>query len=236
MDEQRLLLVKLAKGLARTQVEATLPLRLCVVYTELLGAEGGSISIDFASTDRVVLCTTDANSARLEDAQDVVREGPSLDAFRTGAAVTGLSRDEQARRWPLLAEFMDADFPQLALHAFPIIPEGRVVGAVLVYRMQIRELELDTEHAQFLANAIGIAVLGELNAQSLSDERWSTRDRVDQATGMVCAQLHVSPTDARAVLRAHAYAHDASLPEVSSWVLERQLAFTDPDSSDGRAS
>jgi len=233
VDEQQLLLVRLARGLARNRSEATLPVRLCAVYRDLVGAEGGSISMDFASSDRVVLCSTDAHSARLEDAQDVVREGPSLDAFRTGVAVTGLSAGEQERRWPILAEFVDSSFPETALHAFPITPEGQVVGALLVYRMRVRELSLDTEQAQFLANAVGIALLGELSSDSLTDEGWLARDRVDQATGMVSAQLQVAPEDARAVLRAHAYAHDASLPEVSGWVLSRTLTFADPNSTDG---
>jgi hypothetical protein len=235
VDDQQLLLVRLARGLARTRSEATLPVRLCAVYADLVGAKGGSISMDFATTDRVVLCATDAQSARLEDAQDVVREGPSLDAFRTGVAVTGLSADEQERRWPMLAEFVDANFPQTALHAFPLSPEGRVVGALLVYRLQVRELSMRADEAQFLANAIGIALLGELGSDSLTDEGWSARDRLDQATGMVCAQLGISPVDARAVLRAHAYAHQASLTEVGSWILARQLSFTDRDSTDGGA-
>ncbi len=192
MDEQQLLLVKLARGLARTRSEATLPIRLCAVYRDLMGADGGSISMDFATTDRVVLCATDARNARIEDAQDVVREGPSLDAFRTGVAVTGLSTAEQERRWPMLAEFVDANFSQTALHAFPIMPEGRVVGVLLVYRVAVRQLALRIDQAQFLANAIGIALLGELGSDSLTDESWSARDRMDQATGMVCAQLHVA--------------------------------------------
>ena len=135
----------------------------------------------------------------------------------------------------MLAEFVDANFSQTALHAFPIMPEGRVVGVLLVYRMEVRQLPLRIDQAQFLANAIGIALLGELGSDSLTAASWSARDRVDQATGMVCAQLHVSPVDARAVLRAHAYAHDASLPVVSSWILARELTFADPDSSDGGA-
>jgi hypothetical protein len=233
LDEQKELLVRLARTLARSKPEATLPLRLCAAYSELLGAEGGSISLDFSSTDRLILCATDERSARIEDTQDVLREGPSLDAFRTGVAVTGLSPEQQGARWPLLEEMLHANFPGTALHAFPVTPDGHVVGAVLVCRTDDWTLAVSTDQAQFLANAVGIALLGELDAQSLSEETWSARDRVDQATGMVAAQLQVPPADARAVLRAHAYAHETSLAQVSSWILARDLVFADPDSSDG---
>ena len=42
---------------------------------------------------------------------------------------------------------------------------------------------------------------------------WSSRAGIHQATGMVIAQLGISPDDALAVLRAHAYAEDIPLDE-----------------------
>jgi ANTAR domain len=233
MNEQPELLVRLARSLARSTPEVPLPARLCAAYSELVGGEGGSISMDFASTERVILCATDDRSARIEDAQDVLREGPSLDAFRTGLAVTGLSPEEQHDRWPLLEALLEAEFPDTFLHAFPMTSEAHVIGVVLVSRTRVRELTIRTDQAQFLANAVGVALLGELGSHSVTDETWSSRDRVDQATGMVTAQLGVAPADARAVLRAHAYAHDTSLAQVSAWVLARRLSFADPDSPDG---
>src|SRR4051794_12782075 len=91
MLEQPELLRRLARALAQGTSAAALPLRLCTAYSHLVGAQGGSIALDFATTDRVVLCATDDRSARIEDAQDVLREGPSLDAYQTGTAVTGLT-------------------------------------------------------------------------------------------------------------------------------------------------
>src|SRR6478752_2651781 len=98
MLEQPELLRRLARALAHSQPAAALPLRLCTAYSELVGAEGGSITLDFAATDRLVLCATDECCATIEDAQEVVREGPSLDAYRTGMAVTGLTLAEQQQR------------------------------------------------------------------------------------------------------------------------------------------
>jgi hypothetical protein len=227
------LLRRLARALAHSKPAAELPLRLCTAYGELVGADGGSIALDFTATDRLVLCATDDRSARIEDAQDVLREGPSLDAYRTGSPVTGLTPAEQQNRWPLLHELVEATFPGTSMHAFPIRPDSEVVGALLVYRSGALGLAVGPEEAEFLANAVGMALLGELDTHALSDETWSARDRVDQATGMVAAQLRVAAQDARAVLRAHAYAHETTLAEVSSWVLARKLTFNDRDSPDG---
>ena len=52
-----------------------------------------------------------------------------------------------------------------------------------------------------------------------------------QATGMVVAQLRLTPEDALVLIRAHAYAHDQSLDEVAQQILSQHLDFTktDPD-------
>ena len=227
------LLAQLTRVLARTGAGAPIALRLCSAFTEILAADGAVITVGLASPDRIVLCATDDPASRVEDAQEVLREGPSLDAYRTGVAVTGLSLAEQRIRWPMLAEMLETRGPQLSLHAFPVRPEASVLGVVCVYQTVERALAVSSEEAQFLANALGVALLGDLDARSLSDERWAARDRVDQATGMVVAQLRVRPEDAAAVLRAHAFAHATTLEAVSAWVLDRTLDFSDTESSDG---
>ncbi len=54
---------------------------------------------------------------------------------------------------------------------------------------------------------------------------WASRARIHQATGMVVARLHISPEDALALLRAHAYAHQSTLPEIAASIVERRLNF-----------
>ncbi len=66
---------------------------------------------------------------------------------------------------------------------------------------------------------------------------WSARARVDQATGMVSAQLRVQPHDALAVLRAHAFGRGSTLEDVAEDVVARRLSFADEAGSveSGRA-
>jgi hypothetical protein len=230
------LLAQLTRVLARTESRSPIALRLCLAFREIVAADGGSITLGFSAPERITLCTTDDPAARVDDAQDVLREGPSLDAYRTGVAVSGLSLAEQRRRWPMLSDMLDDRDRDLCLHAFPLRPDTRVLGVVCVYRADERGLAVVEEDAQFLANALGVALLGHLDAASMSDERWAVRDRMDQATGMVVAQLRVSPSDAVAVLRAHAFAHSTTMGAVSDWVLDRKLDFSDINSGDGTES
>lgn len=233
MQEPNPLLARLTRGLARTESARPMAMRLCLAFNDIVAADGGSITLGFAPQDRITLCATDDPAAGVEDAQDVLREGPSLDAFRTGEAVSGLSLEEQRHRWPMLSELLDERGTPLSLHAFPVRPDSGVLGVVCVYQTGERHLAVTDDDAQFLANAMGVALLGHLDSASVSDERWAVRDTIDQATGMVVAQLKVAPHDAVAVLRAHAFAHATTLPVVSGWVLSRQLDFSDDDSADG---
>jgi hypothetical protein len=236
VDAPKALLGQFTRVLARTEPQVPISMRLCLAFSEMLAVDGASITVGVASPERILLCATDGLVAGVEDAQEVLREGPSLDAYRTGIAVTGLSLNEQRLRWPLLAEMLDTRGPQYSLHAFPVCPTSTVLGVVCVYQTVERALGVDSGEAQFLANTLGVALLGDLDSHDLNDERWAVRDRVDQATGMVVAQLRVSPEDALAVLRAHAFAHSTNMDTVSGWVLDRTLDFSDTDSSDGTSS
>jgi AmiR/NasT family two-component response regulator len=60
----------------------------------------------------------------------------------------------------------------------------------------------------------------------LWDRSWSKRAEIHQATGMVVAQLGVSPTDAFARLRAHAFSEGVQLGDVARDVVARRLRFT----------
>src|SRR3954453_15199159 len=103
MADSTTLLARLTQVLARIEPQGPLSLRLCSAFSEVVEAGGASITVGYSAPQRIVLGSTDEISGRVEDAQEVLREGPSLDAFRTGSAVTGLSISEQRRRWPMLS-------------------------------------------------------------------------------------------------------------------------------------
>jgi hypothetical protein len=202
---------------------------MCVAFVELADADGGSITLGYASSERTLLCATNEAATRYEDAQDFLREGPSLDAFRTGDIVASLSAEDQRHRWPGLASSLTR--LGTSVRAIPIHPESSTIGVVTVH--DGAELSSDETELGFLADAIGAAIVGDLPNQDES-RLWSERDRVSQATGMVIAQLGVSPADALALMRAHAFAHDTTVVAVSRSVVERKLDFSRRDRGERR--
>lgn len=233
MEARPVLLGHLTRVLANTAPQSPLPLRLCLAFAEMVSADGAAITIGFTSPDRATLCATDTFSERAEDSQDVLREGPSLDAYRTRTAVCGFSYAEQLNRWPMLTKALHRGDRPVMLSAFPMRPSSEVLGVLGTYQIHERGLSRSSEDAQFLADAIGVAVLGGMDSSVESDQLWAARDQVSQATGVVVAQLKIAPPDALALLRAHAFAHAATVAEVSRAIVARELDFS-IDREEGR--
>jgi hypothetical protein len=232
MDDRSALLVRLTQILTVTAPRAPLADRLCLAYAEIVGAEGAAITVGYSTPDRTTLSASDDVATRLEDLQDVLREGPGLDAFRNGSPVVH-SRAEQGRLWPMLQQAMNEHRLDVSLLAFPMKPDSEVLGAISLYSGAEPDLQCSIEEAQFLADAIGVAILGRFHREESTDAVWATRDRINQATGMVVAQLGIRSTDALAVLRAHAYAHGAPLEDVAAAVVSRKLDFKAIEESEG---
>jgi hypothetical protein len=232
MDEPASLLSRLTRVVAATTPDAPLTHRLCLALAEISGLDGGSMTIGYSAPSRITLCATDATAERIEQLQDLVREGPGLDAHRLGAPIDA-DANEIARRWPLLVQSFTDDVRPARLVAAPMRPDTEVLGVVTLYGGAGHVIAVSTDEIQFLANAMGIAVLGGFERSDDTDELWSTRDLLNQATGMVVAQLGLRPADALAVLQAHAFAHEAPLATIAIAVVERSLNFQ-PDPPTGR--
>jgi AmiR/NasT family two-component response regulator len=85
----------------------------------------------------------------------------------------------------------------------------------------------DVTEAMALADLAAIEVLRHAMEQ-LDDpveQGSSPRRIVHQATGMVIAQLRVDAEDAMMIIRAHAFATDRSVQDVSVDILERRITF-----------
>ncbi len=234
MTEPVSALARLTRALAAKATTAPLTERLCLAYTEILNVEGGAISIGPGVDQRQTLYATNRVAHRIEDLQDVLREGPSIEAFRDHQAVTGLALADQRVRWPALSAAIEEFKPQVVLHSFPIAPYSRVLGVVTVHQSAADLLGCGVDEAQFLANTVGAAIADDLSRPDAEESLgWLDRDRVDQATGMVVAQLSLTPLDALAVLRAHAFAHGMALSDLAGAVVDRDLRFSDDDETRG---
>jgi GAF domain-containing protein len=229
MTQETDLLARLTQRLVGTRPGAPLADRLLVALADILHLEGGALTIGYTGPDRTVLCATDPLAERIEELQDVLREGPGLDAFRTGQVIV-VDNPDHEDRWPMLLQHLhEAVRPVPRLLAVPMTSAQDVMGVALLHAAAGAPVEVDEADARFLVNAVGVAVLGGFERLESSDLAWSARDLVNQATGMVVAQLALSPSDALALLRAHAYAHDTTVAEVARSVVDRSTDFRNAD-------
>ena len=237
MNERSGILADLARVIAIHDTGKPLMSRLCHAAVDLLQVDGCALTLAYNEPQRVTLCATDPTAEELEDLQDVLGEGPGPDAYRTGRPVLVDVGGGGMDRWPLFAEPALRTIERGSIYAFPIHPGNDVLGVLTFYQRVTRPLGRTITISQFLADAIGAAILREPDVNSdLAERSWSSRARVHQATGMVVAQLGMCVDDALALLRAHAYAHDKHLAEIAEDVVERRLDFSVTDTSNGSVS
>lgn len=223
MVDRGVVLAQLALTVARTPTDDPLTSRVCRACHELLGVDGVALTISYTSDSRVTVCTTDDVSARLEDLQEVLAEGPGHDASTEGRRVGGILPSDQPERWPMLSEAVLSQLSPMHVLALPLTFGADPIGVLTLHRSGPFTLE-EEETAQFLADAIGAAILRDSDGRNeTASEPWLTRSRVHMATGMVVAQLRVSPQDALALIRAYAFAHDQSINRIAEDIVERRV-------------
>jgi hypothetical protein len=221
------ILARLARLVAAANPRTSLAERLADACRRLLRVDGVAITLANTTLQRITLWATDDVAARLEDLQEITGEGPSHQAFTTGKPVVA-RLDTTERRWPQFSRSAQRMVGAAAtVHALPIRSDGDVIGVLALHQILPVTRMPPLDGAQFLADAIGAALLSEPPDPEAALEAgpWSSRAEVHQATGMVVAQLHLGPSDALAILRAHAFAHDATLHEIAVRVLTGRLDF-----------
>lgn len=232
-DPRHTVLSRLARIVATDADRLPLGQRLCTAAVDLLGVEGAVLTFGYEEPARLTVWASDDTASWLDGIQEVLGEGPGWEAFQSGEIVTDtLAGDEQ--RWAQFRRAAEAEVGPLTVCAVPMRPGGDPMGVMLLYRSG-RDLELDTAVAQFLADAIGAALLRTPDtAVEDLDGPWAARAAVHQAVGMVMAQLGISPEDALVLMRAHAYAHEMTLDLIAGQILDRRLDFkyTDIDPED----
>jgi hypothetical protein len=216
-------LARLGRLVAAGDPTQQFAVRLCEASRRLVGGQGGSISINSDDTEaRMTLAATDEVAAQLESLHDILGEGPCREAYRQGEAVVTDLDDAVSTLWPEFTRSALEVAGQVVLHCFPMRTTSRPFGVYSVYTYDALSEPYDV--VQFLADAVGAAILHEASDTD-ADGVWSTRSVVYQATGMVSVQLQVSPVDALAMLRAHAFAHGTTLNEIAEDVVARRLDF-----------
>jgi ANTAR domain len=228
-----------ALGAARGAAAAD---RLCQACVELLAVDGAAISLVLDGNPTGTFGCNDPTSRELDELQFTLGEGPGLDAVAQAAPilVSDLS-DAAERRWPAYtAAMLRADIA--AVYTLPVAVANMPAGCLTLFR--VRPGSLDP------AELAGSLVVAEFAALPLLDvmseaadaavtepgsNAWAelgvlSRVEVNQATGVLVAQLDIEPPDALVRLRAYAFAHDMSASDVARDVIEHRLRLDTDDS------
>lgn len=226
-------LAELALHIARLPPEQPLPLRLCSAGATLLGAEGGAVTLTATPGAPYVLATTDTVAERIESLQEVLGLGPRHEAHQTRRSASldvGVAPDAPSS----LAQEVREAVGEVRVHSYPMVVSGSVLGVFSVHLAAGVALSRDDDEAMVVAAIIGGALLRDVDEESSSMlSGWPARAKIHQATGMVIAQLKVSPDDALILIRAHAYAQGTTVAAVASALVERRLVFSLDDTSTG---
>lgn len=203
-----------------------------------LGAEGVALSL-LVGADRTAepLWCHPELSARFEELQFTLGEGPGPEAVHTGSPVLEPDLDRvRPERWPVLLPAA-RDMGVQGVCGFPLGIGAIRVGVLTVLCDGDRRIdEQQYADATALTAALTGAFLngnGHVNGTASGQGRipaWPTglnRPVVHQATGMISVQLGVPIQEALLRLRAHAYGSERPLGEVAADVVARRLRFGD---------
>jgi len=207
--------------------------RLCAALSRHLPASGVGVSV--MTDDRYLggtVAASDLVSRRLDELQFTLGEGPCIDAYTLRRPV--LEPDlsgHGSSRWPGYAAAAQDEGVQ-AVFAFPLQIGTARAGAMDVYRREAGSLTQGALSQAMTFADVALRLL--LDSQSPSqagapadlDDALAYRLEVYQAQGMVMVDLGVSLDEAMARLRAHAYAHERSLTDVSRDIVDGSLRLS----------
>jgi ANTAR domain len=221
------LAAQFTQALAADHTGMPLPQRIGRAAMDMAGADGASITVENSTPNRVTLCATDRRADQLEDVQDVLGEGPGLDAYDFGQPVhTGLGDRRAAHRWPHFVPAADEIVGRRGrIWAFPLRSAAQVIGTVTFYQLTGQMLARPAHDIESLADTVAVTLLTDPQAFSElpNTSGWSSRAIVHQATGILIAKLGVGASEALALLRSYAFFAGAELREVATEVVEHRL-------------
>jgi hypothetical protein len=216
-----------------TQLASPSAANLAAPFLELLPIAGLAISIIGPTGQQSTIHASNPISARIEEIQFDLGEGPIFAAFASGRPVLLADVDAVAgSRWPTFAAEVSA-LSVGAIYVFPLVLGAACVGAVVSYgsiprRLAGEEVERGSALGRAIAGpALDRAVrLAGVDGGGAPTTPVELRRDVHQATGMVLAQLGITATEALSRIRGRAYSTGLTVREVSRDVIDHRLDFS----------
>jgi GAF domain-containing protein len=166
-------------------------------------------------------------------------QGPCLESFQTGEAVTVVDLSTATSRWPTFApEAMASGF--LSVHALPLRLRGTVIGALNLFDSDPEGIDEERlQAARAFADIATIAILqyrAAIESHELIDQlntALNTRIVIEQAKGIIAERQHFDMERAFAALRQYARNNNLRLSDVATAVVTGSLKASSLTSARG---
>jgi hypothetical protein len=203
-------------------------------FVDVLPVNGAAVSTIGGLADAETIDASDDDSARIDEAQLDLKEGPCWEAAasRDWVLVFPFASEAQTR-WPAFTEAVK-DIPVGGIYSMPLSVGNLVVGVADLWTEHDRGLpsrqRRDAEVlGQEMARDVLRHTLHRLEQVIAETDDGGPRAIIHQATGMVMAQLDIDPTESATLLRARAFADGRPLRSVAEDVVARRLDFAGGD-------
>ncbi len=207
---------------------------LCEAAMGLLSLTGAGISLMVSGELRGTAGVSGPGIAAVQELQLGLGEGPCVDAWRSGVAVSEPDLAQPQRlRWPAFAH-AGVEAGVRAVFAFPMALGAVRIGVLVLYRERPGDLNVnELSYGLVLADVATHMVLGlqagaprDTLHELLASEppHWA---EIHQATGIVSVQLGVPLEEAFVRLRAHAFTSDSALRAVAQGIVAGHLRLAD---------
>lgn len=156
-------------------------------------------------------------------------DGPCLDSFHSGDALTNVRLDTTAERWPRFGPAaIDAGFQSVS--AIPMRLRGHTIGALNLFCAGPGTLsDADLSAARAFADVATIAILqhqAAIDSQTLNEQlnqALNSRIVIEQAKGMLAERAGIDVNEAFDRLRQYARSHNLRLASVAQDFIDGDL-------------
>jgi len=195
----------------------------------LLGiASAGLLLADGRGVLHVVAASSE-RTRNLELFQLQREQGPCLDCYREGSAVTAADLSQEADRWPqFVAAATAAGFA--SVHALPLRLQDKVLGTLGLFGTEVGPLkDDDVILGQALAHVATVALVSTRAATDQSvvtaqlQQALNSRVLIEQSKGLLAQLGNVEMHQAFTVLQRYARDNNERLSEVARQLVTREL-------------
>jgi hypothetical protein len=179
---------------------------------------------------RSTVCATDDVGDQLEELQDTLGEGPTVEALRSGGSVLVADLAEADGRWPGFTPAA-SEMGVRAVFVLPLRMGAARLGVLTLHRTSPGPLDDGQfKDAWVLAEAATVMLMfNTQDGQPAEAASWVLGDRsrfrpeVHQAVGATMVHLDVGARDAFARICAHAFASTTPIGEVAADIVAKRL-------------